>query len=173
MYLVCPIENACRLRPTQLANYNVVTPTMGGNVWRKHSDFVWLRDFLAKRYLGMFIPSIPAKLSGNASLALCEPRKRLLRHFLKRVAQESYLKEDTGLAAFLTTTDNAVSDLLTLPPPPPSSSRCRHHHHQSHHHFIIPLVSSCVIAFVPGMGEVHEGNRGHSTGGQQRCALGE
>jgi hypothetical protein len=33
----------------QLATYHVVTPTLGGSVWRKHADFVWLREFLAKR----------------------------------------------------------------------------------------------------------------------------
>jgi hypothetical protein len=56
----------------------------------------------------MFIPSIPAKLSGNATLQLCEPRKRLLGLFLRRVACEDYLKEDGGVNAFLTMGDDAV-----------------------------------------------------------------
>ena len=85
----------------KVASYHIVTPAHHYSVWRKHADFAWLRDTLRRRYPGMLVPSIPAKLTGPASLSLCEPRRRLLRLFLERVGGDEMLHQDPTVMAFL------------------------------------------------------------------------
>lgn len=73
-----------------------------------HLDFVWLRTLLKTRYEGMLVPSIPPRLLGNASLALCEPRKRLLTQFLTRLGFDDLLRRDPAVFAFISIADDAV-----------------------------------------------------------------
>jgi hypothetical protein len=72
-------------------------------------DFVWLRTLLKTRYEGMLVPSIPPRLLGNASVALCEPRKRLLTQFLTRLGFDDLLRRDPAVFAFISIADDAVS----------------------------------------------------------------
>ena len=77
-------------------------------MWRKYGDFVWLRAFLTKRFVGMLIPSTPHKLSANATPELCEPARQLFGLFLERVGRSDYLRRDSGVAAFLSIVDDQV-----------------------------------------------------------------
>lgn len=56
----------------------------------------------------MLIPAIPPKLLGNASLALCEPRKRLLTQFLTRLGFDVLLRQDPAVFAFISLAEDAV-----------------------------------------------------------------
>jgi hypothetical protein len=77
-------------------------------------DFVWLRTLLKARYEGMLIPAIPAKLLGNASVALCEPRKRLFTQFLARLGFDPLLRQDPAFFAFISVSDDAVLEDAAL-----------------------------------------------------------
>lgn len=94
--------------PRKVASYQVEVPSRGQSVWRKQSDFAWLRALLAARYLGMLVPSLPAKLKGNATMALAEPRKRLLRIFLGRIAADESLSKDAAVLEFLSNSNDVV-----------------------------------------------------------------
>ena len=91
----------------KVASYRLVTPLLGYDVWRTWADFSALRGLLRRRYPGMVVPAIPPKLSGPASLSLCEPRRRLLRLFLVRLGRDERLREDPAALTFLGAADGA------------------------------------------------------------------
>ena len=76
-------------------------------VRRRYTDFVWLRDVLQRRYIGMLLPSLPPKTyqstqSGSPSTSgLVKHRMRMLGIFLENLVQIPYVRGDPSVLAFL------------------------------------------------------------------------
>jgi len=86
-------------------NYLVRTEPYTYLVRRRYSDFVWLRETLAKRYIGMLVPSLPPKTysqsKGDDNSSHVKQRMRMLGLFLEKVVSIPYLRGDESLLAFL------------------------------------------------------------------------
>ena len=62
------------------------------HIERRFSEFLVLRDFLFKRYPGLYIPPVPEKnFSGKNKTGLIEERKYQLDMFLQNICQHTYL----------------------------------------------------------------------------------
>ena len=73
-------------------------------VRRRYSDFVWLRETLQKRFIGMLIPSLPPKTyqSGTGTTTShVKNRMRMLGIFLEYLIQIPYVRGDPSVLAFL------------------------------------------------------------------------
>ncbi|KAJ6803264.1 sorting nexin 1-like [Iris pallida] len=73
-------------------------------VIRRYSDFVWLRDRLADKYKGIFIPPLPEKSTVEKfrfSAEFIEMRRQALDIFINRVASHPELKQSEDLRIFL------------------------------------------------------------------------
>ena len=72
-------------------NYLIRTEPYTYLVRRRYSDFVWLRDTLAKRYIGLLIPSLPPKTYSNSkgddSSNHVKQRMRMLGLFLEKLVR--------------------------------------------------------------------------------------
>ncbi|GMH77840.1 hypothetical protein TrST_g12448 [Triparma strigata] len=85
-------------------------------VRRRYTDFVWLRDVLQKRYIGMLLPSLPPKTyqstgSGSSSTSgLVKHRMRMLGIFLENLVQIPYVRGDPSVLAFLSVQNESEFD---------------------------------------------------------------
>ncbi|KAH0454640.1 hypothetical protein IEQ34_016564 [Dendrobium chrysotoxum] len=73
-------------------------------VIRRYSDFVWLRDRLADKFKGIFIPPLPEKSAVEKfrfSAEFIEMRRQALDVFINRVASHTELKQSEDLRIFL------------------------------------------------------------------------
>lgn len=73
-------------------------------VIRRYSDFVWLRDRLADKFKGIFIPPLPEKSAVEKfrfSAEFIELRRQALDVFINRVASHPELKQSEDLRIFL------------------------------------------------------------------------
>lgn len=92
-------------------SYRVITktslPEFQGQekiVIRRYSDFVWLRDRLAEKYKGIFIPPLPEKSAVEKfrfSAEFIEMRRQALDIFINRIASHPELKQSVDLRIFL------------------------------------------------------------------------
>jgi sorting nexin-1/2 len=75
------------------------------SVFRRFSDFYWLRDTLEQRYPGFIIPPLPDKtvpiLQNNLAEKFFLSRARSLDYFLSHVATHTVLSRDVALKDFL------------------------------------------------------------------------
>lgn len=77
---------------------------------RRYSDFVWLREELAKTYPAIIIPALPEKaVLGNMESSFVEARKRGLQKFLTKVAGNPTLVESPRFVKFVTATDKVFA----------------------------------------------------------------
>ena len=85
--------------------YLITCDPMGYQVRRRYSDFVWLRDILTKRYVGILIAALPEKGGVGFNKSNFVPlRMRALGIFLEKVVKNPYLKSDTTVMDFLSIT---------------------------------------------------------------------
>ncbi|KAJ0967952.1 hypothetical protein J5N97_024869 [Dioscorea zingiberensis] len=73
-------------------------------VIRRYSDFVWLRDRLAEKFKGIFIPPLPEKSTVEKfrfSAEFIEMRCQALNVFINRIASHPDLKQSEDLRTFL------------------------------------------------------------------------
>jgi len=95
-------------------------------VRRRYTDFVWLRETLQKRYIGMLLPSLPPKTyqSGTqTTTSHIKNRMRMLGLFLEYLVQIPYVRGDPSVLAFLSVQNEqefdaakaatAIADLFT------------------------------------------------------------
>jgi len=98
-----PEERATRLKK-YLVYRVTVEPQLPGvvSVFRRYSDFVWLRESLARQYPGMFIPPLPAKkMFGNFAEDFVEERRVDLERFLNRVEDIEPFPDNNSYLMFL------------------------------------------------------------------------
>ena len=68
---------------------------------RRYSEFYALRDSLASRWPGVYIPAIPEKkLVGNKDDKFVEERRSLLERFMKELAKFEYLTNSKEFKIF-------------------------------------------------------------------------
>jgi len=68
---------------------------------RRFSEFFALREALAIRWLGVYIPAIPEKkLMGNKDDKFVEERRALLERFMKELAKCEYLTQSVEFKVF-------------------------------------------------------------------------
>ena len=98
-------------------------------VRRRYSDFVWLRETLQRRFIGMLLPSLPPKAYGSSGTSNAEKssvvkhRMRMLGYFLQNLVEIPYVRGDASVLAFLSVqnegefesarTATSVPDLFT------------------------------------------------------------
>mmetsp|Transcript_22059 Transcript_22059/g.20054 ORF Transcript_22059/g.20054 Transcript_22059/m.20054 type:complete len:471 (-) Transcript_22059:46-1458(-) len=100
--------------------YNVRTEPLGYSVKRRYNDFVWLRDILTHRYLGLFIPALPsttpfsvaktmmvAGINSKTDVKSNYVRNRMVQLdlFMKQLCKIPFLMGDTALEIFLSCQD--------------------------------------------------------------------
>jgi hypothetical protein len=88
--------------------YTINTAPLGLSVQRKFADFNWLRTLLMKRYIGMHIPPIPAKLVSPPSKSVAAGRRRLFACFLRHIGIHDVLRFDSAVLEFLGQTDDVA-----------------------------------------------------------------
>jgi len=67
----------------------------GSEIKRRYSDFMWLRGWLTKIYLGAFIPPLPARLAiAMWPKGYLQTRKRELQVFLKRCSITPFIANE-------------------------------------------------------------------------------
>lgn len=72
------------------------------HVFRRYSDFVWLRAVLSASFPGVFIPPLPPKqVIGNTNAAFVEGRRGELQRWLQRICVRAFLSEHEGVNLFL------------------------------------------------------------------------
>jgi sorting nexin-1/2 len=68
---------------------------------RRFSEFFALREALASRWPGVYIPAIPEKkLMGNKDDKFVEERRALLERFMKEIAKFEYLTDSKEFKVF-------------------------------------------------------------------------
>lgn len=68
---------------------------------RRFSEFFALREALASRWPGVYIPAIPEKkLMGNKDDKFVEERRALLERFMKEIAKFDYLTDSKEFKVF-------------------------------------------------------------------------
>ena len=89
-------------------NYEVSTPSMNWVVYRRYSDFLWLRGILVKFFAGHVVPPIPNKKSGQRRFEkdFIEKRMKFLQKFMSAVLENEIYKASEPLIAFLSMTDH-------------------------------------------------------------------
>ena len=70
-------------------NYEVSTPSMNWIVFRRYSDFLWLRSVLVKFFAGHVVPPIPNKKSGGRRFEkdFIEKRMKFLQKFMSAIIE--------------------------------------------------------------------------------------
>jgi len=94
------------LRGGKLRGYHVYRVSSAAStvehVFRRYSDFVWLRTVLVKSFPGVFIPPLPEKkLVGNKEQQFVEARRLDLQRWLQRVVVRQFLAEHEAVNLFL------------------------------------------------------------------------
>lgn len=94
------------IRGGKLRSYHVyrVSSAAGTveHVFRRYSDFLWLRTVLVKSFPGVFIPPLPEKkVLGNKDNAFVESRRIDLQRWLQRVVVRAFLAEHESVNLFL------------------------------------------------------------------------
>ena len=94
------------IRGGKLRSYHVyrVSSAAGTveHVFRRYSDFLWLRTVLVKSFPGIFIPPLPEKkVLGNKDNAFVESRRLDLQRWLQRVVVRQFLAEHESVNLFL------------------------------------------------------------------------
>ena len=89
--------------------YEVFTDVTGWLVRRRYSDFVWLRETLAKFFPRMIIPPMPNKKIGSRRFEedFIEKRMKFLDRFTKAIVMNETFKASEPLVAFLSMTDRS------------------------------------------------------------------
>ncbi|PKA65769.1 Sorting nexin 1 [Apostasia shenzhenica] len=80
-------------------------------VIRRYTDFVWLRDKLAEKFKGIFIPPLPEKSAVEKfrfSAEFIEMRRQALDVFINRVTSHPQLKQSEDLRIFLQEDEEAM-----------------------------------------------------------------
>eukprot|EP00753_Platysulcus_tardus_P018618 PLAT6972.1.p1 GENE.PLAT6972.1~~PLAT6972.1.p1 ORF type:complete len:546 (+),score=191.48 PLAT6972.1:307-1944(+) len=88
--------------------YLVCTSPLGYMVRRRFSDFEWLRQVLAARYVGILIPPLPGKRGaffGGQGAEFIRQRQLGLCFFLRRLVANPYIKTDVSFMDFLSIQD--------------------------------------------------------------------
>ena len=99
------------MNPNPPIKYLVVTEPLGYAVRRRYSDFLWLRNTLAARFVGICIPPLPEKkMVGNKADQFIKSRMRALGLFVERLVLNAYLKNDVSTMAFLSENDPSTWD---------------------------------------------------------------
>lgn len=81
----------------------------GSEIKRRYSDFMWLRGWLTKIYLGAFIPPLPDRLAiAMWPKGYLQTRKRELQVFLKRCSITPFIANDDAWRMYLTTKDSGA-----------------------------------------------------------------
>jgi hypothetical protein len=82
--------------------YNVSSNPMGYCVQRRYSDFFWLRQTLARRYVGVLVPTLPEKGSWTfKGPKFIQLRMRSLSIFMDKLIDNAYLRSDVAFLDFL------------------------------------------------------------------------
>ena len=81
-------------------------------VYRRYSDFDWLRNILCKFYPRILIPPIPGKKVGNRRFEedFIEKRMKFLQIFIDEIMKNETLKSSEAVYAFLSYGDRAQFD---------------------------------------------------------------
>ena len=106
-------------------NYEVSTPSMNWIVFRRYSDFLWLRSVLVKFFAGHVVPPIPNKKSGGRRFEkdFIEKRMKFLQKFMSAIIENEIYKASEPLIAFLSMTDHnqfeaKMKELTSFQPSP-------------------------------------------------------
>ena len=106
-------------------NYEVSTPSMNWVVYRRYSDFLWLRGILVKFFAGHVVPPIPNKKSGQRRFEkdFIEKRMKFLQKFMSSVVESEIFKASEPLIAFLSMVDHnqfeaKMKELTSFQPSP-------------------------------------------------------
>ena len=76
-------------------------------VRRRYSDFVWLRETLQRRFIGMLLPSLPPKAYAGGRSSTSDKsshikhRMRMLGLFLQNLVEIPFVRGDASVLAFL------------------------------------------------------------------------
>jgi len=98
-----PEERSTRIRKYLVYRVSV-EPQLPGvvSVFRRYSDFVWLRESLARQFPGMFIcPLPPKKMFGNFGDDFVEERRVDLERFLNRIEDVEPFPDNNSYMMFL------------------------------------------------------------------------
>jgi hypothetical protein len=85
----------------KVAAYRVEVPLLEFAVWRKHTDFFWLRNHLKLKYPGMFIPYLLPKLKISPTQSIAHKRSFLFISFLEEIGSHEILRHDEATLTFL------------------------------------------------------------------------
>jgi hypothetical protein len=81
------------------------------HVFRRYTDFVWLRNVLVKAFPGIFIPPLPEKKAlGNKDSTFVESRRLDLQRWLARIVARDFLADHEGVALFLHRATSSFED---------------------------------------------------------------
>jgi hypothetical protein len=82
-----------------------VASTWCEGVWRRYSDFEFMRDILVSRFHGVAVPLLPEKrVVGNMDDEFVSDRRSGLSDWTKKIAAHPYLRLDATFKLFLTLT---------------------------------------------------------------------
>jgi hypothetical protein len=86
-------------------------------IFRRYSDFAVLRESLAERFPGLYVPPIPSKKAiGNTKQSFVEERCFLPNMFIKQLSRCPYLVESQEFLIFVKPSGNALQRELSLLP---------------------------------------------------------
>ncbi|OBA21231.1 hypothetical protein METBIDRAFT_31804 [Metschnikowia bicuspidata var. bicuspidata NRRL YB-4993] len=96
---------------THEISLGITGPAGVKKVIRRYSDFVWLLEFLLKKYPFRVIPGLPPKKFTGASpdSQFLQRRRRGLHRFLNQVVKHPVLKQEPIVVTFLTVPTDLVS----------------------------------------------------------------
>jgi hypothetical protein len=89
------------LNPNPPVMFKVSCAQLESSVRRRYSEFEWLRELLARRYVGMVVPALPEKKVVVTDDFL-RSRVRGLQGFADRLCGDAYLASDAAVLSFLT-----------------------------------------------------------------------
>ena len=102
-----PKNSEKSLLSTQYTLYEICTNPLNWFVYRRYSDFDWLRNILNKLFPRLFIPPIPGKKTGQRRFEkdFIDKRMKFLQMFMDEIMENEELKTSEALIAFLSFTD--------------------------------------------------------------------
>lgn len=100
--------------------YNVKTEPLGYTVRRRYNDFDWLREVLALRYQGLFIPSSPSTGLTSITSSKVDPEGHFVRNrmiqlqiFMQALIKIPFVRTDPSFLSFISTQDEKEFKQLT------------------------------------------------------------